>query len=91
MLSPELASASPGSHDVQMSYRLNSLAIAAVVLVLLLMVNSHRVPVQILFISANFPLGGVMAACIAIGVALTILFLSLGRSYKKLLLKAKKL
>ncbi len=91
MLSRELASASPGSHDVPMSYRLNSLAIAAVVLVLLLLVNSHRVPVQILFISANFPLGGVMAACIAIGVALTILFLSLGRSYKKLIFKVKKL
>lgn len=74
-----------------MSYRLNSLAIAAVVLVLLLLVNSHRVPVQILFISANFPLGGVMAACIGIGVGLTILFLSLGRSYKKLIFKAKKM
>lgn len=74
-----------------MSYRLNSLAIAAVLLVLLLLVNSHRVPVQILFISANFPLGGVMAACIGIGAGLTILFLSLGRSYKRLIFKAKKL
>ncbi len=74
-----------------MSYRLNALAITAVLLVLLLLVNSHRVPVQILFISANFPLGGVMAACIGIGIALTILFISLGRTYKKLIFKAKKL
>jgi uncharacterized integral membrane protein len=74
-----------------MSYRLNSLAIAAVVIVLLLLINSHRVPVQILFISTNLPLGGVMAACIGIGVVLTILFVSLGRSYKKLLLRVKKM
>lgn len=73
-----------------MPHRLNALAIAAVFLVLLLLVNSHRVPVQILFISANFPLGGIMAVCIAIGMGLTLLFLSLGKSYKKLVFKDKK-
>lgn len=73
-----------------MSYRLNALAIAAILLLLLLLVNSHRVQVQVFFITAFFPLGGVMAACIGVGVAITVLFLSLGRSYKKLLFKAKK-
>lgn len=74
-----------------MSYRLNTLAIAAFVIVLLLLVNSHRVPVQIFFVSANVPLGGVMATCIGLGVALAIVFSSLARSYRKLLFRAKKL
>lgn len=73
-----------------MSYRLNTLAISAIVLVLFLLLNSHRVQVHILFISAYLPLGGIMAFCMALGVAVTVLFLSLGRSYKKLLFKAKK-
>jgi uncharacterized integral membrane protein len=73
-----------------MSYRLNFLAIAAILLVLLLLVNSHRVPVQLFFVSANFPLGGVMAVFMGIGVGLTLVFLSLGRSYRKLLIRTKK-
>jgi uncharacterized integral membrane protein len=73
-----------------MSVRLNALAITAVLLILLLLVNSHKVPVQIFFVTTNLPLGGVMAAFIAIGVGLTFLFLSLGRSYKKILHRLKK-
>ncbi|MCS6972447.1 MAG: LapA family protein [Turneriella sp.] len=68
-----------------MTYRLNILAIASVFLVLLFFLNNHRVPVQVLFISANFPLGGLMAFCVGVGVVLTLLFLSLGRSYRRLL------
>lgn len=73
-----------------MSYRLNTLAIVAVFLTLFLLLNSHRVPVQIFFIHSILPLGAVMAFCIALGIVLTMLFLSLGRSYKKLYLKLKK-
>ena len=70
--------------------RLNALAITAVLLILLLLVNSQKVQIQIFFVNAFLPLGGIMAACIAIGVGLTFLFLSLGRSYKKLLHRVKK-
>lgn len=73
-----------------MSIRLNVLAISAVVLILLLLLNGHKVQVQIFFVSASVSLGGVMAACIAIGAGLTFLFLSLGRSYKKLYAKIKR-
>ncbi|MBS0618039.1 MAG: DUF1049 domain-containing protein [Spirochaetes bacterium] len=74
-----------------MSIRLNALAIAAILLVLFLLVNGQKVPVQIFFVSVYLPLGGVMAAFLAIGVGLTFLFLSLGRSYRKILLKLKKI
>ncbi|MBN8222443.1 MAG: LapA family protein [Spirochaetes bacterium] len=70
--------------------RLNALAIAAVLIILLLLLNSHKVQIQIFFVNASLPLGGIMAACIALGVALSFLFLSLGRSYKKLLHRVKK-
>lgn len=74
-----------------MSIRLNALAIAAILLVLLLLVNGQKVPVQIFFVSVYLPLGGVLAAFLAIGVGLAFLFMSLGRSYKKLLLKFRKM
>ena len=73
-----------------MSLRLNVLAITTILLVLLLLVNSQRVQFQFFFITTHVSLGGVMAFCIAIGVGLTFLFLSLGRSYKKLLHRVKK-
>jgi uncharacterized integral membrane protein len=70
--------------------RLNALALCAILLILLLLLNGHRVQVQIFFVAGYLPLGGIMAACFATGVGLTFLFLSLGRSYKKLLHKVKK-
>ncbi len=73
-----------------MPIRLNVLAISALLLILFLLLNGQKVQIQIFFINAHLPLGGIMAACIAIGVGLTFLFLSLGRSYKKLLHRVKK-
>lgn len=73
-----------------MPVRLNVLALSAVLLILLLLVNSHRVPFQFYFVNTHVSLGGLMAACIAIGVGLTFLFLSLGRSYRKLIHRIKK-
>lgn len=73
-----------------MPVRLNVLALSAVLLILLLLVNNHRVQFQFYFVSTHVPLGGLMAACIAIGVGLTFLFLSLGRSYRKLIHRIKK-
>lgn len=73
-----------------MSWRLNALAITTILFILLLLLNGHKVQIQILFIQAHLPLGGIMATCIAIGVALTFLFLSLGRSYKKILHRLKR-
>jgi uncharacterized integral membrane protein len=73
-----------------MPVRLNVLAICAVLLILFLLLNGQKVQIQIFFVQAYLPLGGIMAACIAIGVGLTFLFLSLGRSYKKLIFKVKK-
>lgn len=73
-----------------MSWRLNALAITTILFILLLLVNGHKVQIQILFVQANLPLGGIMATCIAIGVALTFIFLSLGRSYKKILHRLKR-
>ena len=73
-----------------MSWRLNALAITTILFILLLLLNGHKVQIQILFVQANLPLGGIMATCIAIGVALTFIFLSLGRSYKKILHRLKK-
>lgn len=70
--------------------RLNALAILAILLILFLLVNSQKVQIQIFFFNAYLPLGGIMAVCIAIGVGLTFLFISLGRSYKKLLHRVKK-
>lgn len=70
--------------------RLNILAISAILLILLLLLNGQKVQIQIFFVNAFLPLGGIMAAFMAIGVGLTFLFLSLGRSYKKLLFKLKK-
>lgn len=73
-----------------MSWRLNVLAIATVLFILLFLLNSHKVQVQILFIQAHLPMGGIMATCVAIGVGLTFLFISLGRSYKKLVHRLKR-
>lgn len=73
-----------------MPVRLHALAFSAILLILLLLVNNHRVQFQFFFVNTHVPLGGLMAACIAIGVGLTFLFLSLGRSYKKLVSKIKK-
>ena len=70
--------------------RLNILAVAGILLILLLLLNSQKVQIQIYFVQAYLPLGGIMAACIAVGVGLSVLFLSLGRSYKKLLHRVKK-
>lgn len=67
-----------------MSYRLNTLAIAGIMIILLLLINSHRVQVQIFFVSALIPLGVIMSFCMAAGVAMTILFLSLAKSYTRL-------
>lgn len=73
-----------------MSWRLNVLAITTILFILLLLLNSHKVQIQILFIQTHLPLGGIMATCIAIGVGLAFLFLSLGRSYKKILHRLKR-
>jgi len=70
--------------------RLNALAISAILVVLLFLVNGQRVPIQIYFVSTHASLGVIMAASVAAGVALTFLFLSLGRSYRKILSKIKK-
>jgi uncharacterized integral membrane protein len=67
-----------------MSYRLNTLAIAGILTILLLLINNHRVQVQIFFVSAMVPLGGIMSFCMASGVAMTLLFLSLAKSYTRL-------
>ncbi len=73
-----------------MPWRLNVLAIITVLFTLLLLLNSHKVQIQILFVQTHLPLGGIMATCIGIGVGLTFLFLSLGRSYKKILHRLKR-
>ena len=73
-----------------MPWRLNVLAVVTILFILLLLLNSHKVQIQILFIQAHLPLGGIMATCIGIGVGLTFLFLSLGRSYKRILHRLKR-
>ena len=73
-----------------MSWRLNALAITTILFILVFLLNGHKVEIQILFIHARLPLGGIMATCIAIGVVLTFLFLSLGRSHKKILHRLKR-
>lgn len=70
-----------------MSYRLNALAIASILIVLMLLINNHRVQVQVLFVSTLMPLGAIMSLCIATGVALTFLFLSISRTYLRLVRK----
>ncbi len=70
-----------------MSYRLNALAIASILIVLMLLINNHRVQVQILFVNTLMPLGAIMSFCIATGVAMTFLFLSISRSYMRLVRK----
>lgn len=69
--------------------RLNVLALLFILLVLLLLVNSQKVQIHIFFVQTILPLGGIMAACVAFGVVLTLLFFSLGRSYKKLVARLK--
>lgn len=76
--------------DLTGSIRLNILAISAILLILLLLLNGQKVQIQIFFVNAFLPLGGIMAAFMAIGVGLTFLFISLGRSYRKLLHRVKK-
>jgi uncharacterized integral membrane protein len=70
-----------------MSYRLNALAITSILIVLMLLINNHRVQVQVLFVSTLMPLGAIMSLCIATGVGLTFLFLSISRSYLRLVRK----
>ncbi len=70
--------------------RLNILALSAILLVLLLLVNGQKVQIQIFFIQTIMPLSVVMAVCVGIGIALTLLFLHLGRSFKKMVARIKK-
>ncbi len=67
-----------------MSYRLNTLAIAGILIILLLLINNQRVQVQIFFVNTMLPLGAIMSFCMAVGVAVTFLFLSIARSYTRL-------